>query len=115
MSEPGEGEQAGARRDTGRRTRGRGVGMGKLFDVLQPEPASGPKTLTTSVGMAFVLIPAGTFQMGSPDHEPGHRANESPVHEIVIGKPFYFGVHPVTQSQFLAVTGRNPSRFTAAN
>jgi formylglycine-generating enzyme required for sulfatase activity len=89
--------------------------MGKLFDVLQPEAAGGPKALVNSVGMSFVLIPAGTFQMGSPDSEPGHRTNESPVHEVVIGKPFYFGIHPVTQAQYLAVTGKNPAKFTVAN
>ncbi len=63
--------------------------------------------------MAFVLIPTGTFQMGSPEHEYGHRTNEGPVHEVLIGKPFYFGTVPVTQTQYLAITGRNPSRFTS--
>ena len=109
MSEPGEEAKAG------RRSRGRGVGLEKLFDVLQPEVASGPKSLVNAVGMSFVLIPAGTFQMGSPPHEPGHRTNEEPVHEVVIGAPVYLGMAPVTQRQYLAVMGKNPSRFTATS
>src|SRR3954468_21432083 len=64
--------------------------------------------------MAFVLIPAGKFMMGSPDDERGHRANEGPVHEVVIGNTFYLGVHPVTQTAYGAVTGKNPSRFSVS-
>jgi formylglycine-generating enzyme required for sulfatase activity len=122
MAEPGEGENAAAgagapeRREGGRRSRSRAVDMGQLFDALTPQAqAAAPKALVNSVGMSFVLVPAGSFQMGSPDPEPGHRANEGPVHEVVVGNPFYLGVHPVTQGQFLAVTGRNPSRFTPTN
>jgi formylglycine-generating enzyme required for sulfatase activity len=101
------------RREGGRRARK--VDLGKVLDdVLVSTPASaGPKTLTNSVGMAFVLVPAGKFQMGSPADEPGHRTNEGPVHEVVIGNPFYFDVHPVTQAAYLAVTGKNPARFAA--
>jgi formylglycine-generating enzyme required for sulfatase activity len=114
MAEPGE-ETGSTRRESGRRTRGRPVDLDRLFDVLQPEAAGGPKSLTNSAGLSFVLIPAGTFQMGSPDTEPGHRTNEAPVHEIVIGKPLFMGIQPVTQAQYLTVMGKNPARFTPAN
>ena len=67
MSEPGEEARAG------RRARGRGVGLEKLFDVLQPEAASGPKTLANAIGMSFVLIPAGSV----PDGLSGRRARPS--------------------------------------
>lgn len=70
-----------------------------------------PKLITNTIGMTFALIPPGTFQMGSPDDEPGHRPHEAPVHEITITKPFYLSVHPVTQSQFTKVCGFNPSHF----
>jgi formylglycine-generating enzyme required for sulfatase activity len=63
--------------------------------------------------MAFVLIPSGTFQMGSPDSEFGHRTNEGPVHEVVIGKSFYIGTQPVTQGAYIKVMGYNPARFKA--
>ncbi len=72
-----------------------------------------PEQRTNSVGMAFRLVPAGKFLMGAPDDEPGWNRHESPVHSVVITKPFYLGVGPVTQAQFAAVMGFNPSYFSA--
>ena len=44
----------------------------------------------------FVLIPAGTFQMGS---HVGYNGNK-PVHEVIITKPFYMGKYEVTQAEY---------------
>jgi formylglycine-generating enzyme required for sulfatase activity len=63
------------------------------------------KTLTNSIGMEFVLIPAGTFKMGSNTGDP----DERPVHEVTISKAFYMGKYEVTQGQWQAVMGTNPS------
>jgi len=114
MPEPGD--SASEPRREGSRRSARKVDLGKVLDeVLVSAPAaSGPKTLTNSLGMTFVLVPAGKFMMGSPADEPGRRANEGPAHEVVIGNAFYLGIHPVTQSAYLAVIGKNPSRFHAA-
>jgi len=49
--------------------------------------------------------------MGSPDSEQGRKGNEGPQHEVTISKPFYIGVTEVTQAQYEAVMGTNPSRF----
>ncbi|MGQ4809396.1 Hercynine oxygenase [Candidatus Entotheonellaceae bacterium PAL068K] len=68
-------------------------------------PAS--KTLVNSIGMEFRLIPAGTFMMGSLNGE----ADEQPVHQVTISKPFYLGKYEVTQGQWQAVMGNNPSFF----
>ncbi len=114
MAEPGEDPGTGQRREGGRRARSRPIDLDKLLEGLQPETPTGPKTLTNSVRASFVLVPAGSFQMGSPDTEEGHRTNEGPVHEVVIGKAFYIATQPITQSIYLMVTGRNPSRFTIA-
>jgi len=70
-----------------------------------------PAGLTNSVGMAFRLVPAGKFLMGAPDDEPGWHPHESPVHGVVITRPFYLAVGPVTQGQFAAVMGFNPAHF----
>ncbi len=51
---------------------------------------------TNSIGMPFVLVPAGDFAMGSENGQP----NERPVHRVRITKPFYLGKHEVTQAQF---------------
>ncbi len=48
------------------------------------------------VDMAFRLIPAGRFRMGSR----GYDSTEEPVHEVVIPEPFWMAETPVTQAQF---------------
>src|SRR5262245_52534189 len=72
----------------------------------------GNKVITNSVGMKLTLIPAGKFMMGSPAAEE-ERDGEELQHEVVITKPYYLGVHEVTQEQFQKVYGSNPSFFKA--
>jgi len=61
--------------------------------------------------MEFVLIAAGAFQMGSDDRE-GDTRTEKPVHTVRLTQPFYLGTYEVTQGQWQAVMGANPSHFT---
>jgi formylglycine-generating enzyme required for sulfatase activity len=68
------------------------------------------KTFTNSLGMYFVLIPAGTFMMGAGENEPVS-GGERPRHRVTISKPFYLGRYEVTQEQWEAVMGENPSEF----
>lgn len=73
-----------------------------------------PKTIVNSLGMRFVMLPAGEFLMGS-DEPPGALAadfpdlerrrleelgDEAPVHRVRITRPSYFGQHEVTVGQF---------------
>jgi formylglycine-generating enzyme required for sulfatase activity len=73
-----------------------------------------PKTRTFDLGdgvdLEMVLIPAGTFMMGSPDSEEG-RSDDETQHEVTISKPFYLGKYSVTQAQWQQVMGTNPSEF----
>ncbi len=91
--------------------------MTKADEAPQPsgvEPTDRPQpkgVLTNSIGMKLVPIQPGEFLMGSPTGEPGAAAEEERQHAVVISKPFLMGMHEVTQSQFAAVMGRNPSRF----
>jgi len=71
-----------------------------------------PRSLKNSIGMEFVLIPAGSFMMGSPLEEKGRHEWEGPIHIVHITHPFYLGVCPVTQEQYLQIVGKNPSFFT---
>jgi formylglycine-generating enzyme required for sulfatase activity len=64
--------------------------------------------VTNSIGMELVLIQAGEFQMGRSDGDK----DEQPVHTVRISKPFYLGKYEVTQAQWRAVMGNNPSGFT---
>lgn len=75
-------------------------------------PLTEAKDLTNSIGMKFVRIPAGKFLMGSPIDEKDRRDDET-QHEVEITKPFYLGVHEVTQEQYERVMGVNPSEFSA--
>jgi len=68
-------------------------------------------TFANSIGMEFVLIPAGTFMMGSPDSDTEARDDEKPAHRVTISQPFYLGKYPVTQAQWAAMIGNNPSQF----
>jgi formylglycine-generating enzyme len=52
-----------------------------------------------STGIEFVLIPAGSFVMGSPDHEPG-RDKDEVAHTRVIAEPFYMSQWEVTVGQY---------------
>ena len=59
--------------------------------------------LGNGVAMRFVLIPAGTFMMGSTGDELGQRENEKPQHEVTIPR-CWMGQYPVTQAQWREVT-----------
>jgi len=67
--------------------------------------------IRNSLGMEFVLIPEGEFDMGSPSREKRRKLWESPVHRVSIKKPFYLGRYPVTQEQWNKVMGNSPSYF----
>lgn len=68
------------------------------------------KEFTNSLGMTFVLIPAGTFMMGSPEGESG-RSDDEQQHQVTISRPFYLQTTPVTQGQWQRVMDKNPSYF----
>jgi formylglycine-generating enzyme required for sulfatase activity len=87
--------------------------QGKILTL----PSSGKENaaletaITNSIGMKFVLIQAGEFQMGSPDNEKDRQSDEGPQHKVKITKPFYMQTTEVTQAQWKAVMGNNPSNF----
>jgi formylglycine-generating enzyme required for sulfatase activity len=73
---------------------------------VYPQQPAAPKTLRNSIGMEFVLIQAGTFQMGSNDG-----SHEKPAHTVRLTRSYYLGKYEVTQAQWEAVMGNNPSHF----
>lgn len=72
------------------------------------------KYLTVDLGngitMNLVFIPGGQFLMGSPETEKDRDNDEEPIRKVTIS-PFYIGQFPVTQSQWEAIMGNNPSFF----
>ncbi len=65
--------------------------------------------------MRLTLIPAGQFLMGSPPNDTDAEGDDKPRHGVRITRPFYLGITEVSQAQYLAVIGKNPSHFSAAN
>jgi formylglycine-generating enzyme required for sulfatase activity len=85
-------------------------------EPIAPAAAAAPstptpeKSLTNSLGVKFVWIPPGTFMMGSPKEEKERKDDET-LHKVTLTKGFYLGVDTVTQEQWMAVMGSNPSKF----
>jgi sulfatase modifying factor 1 len=95
------------------------VSADEQTDSSPGQPATDPnalqdlETITSSIGMELRLIPAGEFLMGSPASETDRSDREGPQHLVRITQPFYMGTYEVTQSQWLAVMGSNPSSFAS--
>ena len=60
-------------------------------------------------------IPAGSFDMGSPNGEQDRYGDEDPVHRVTFAEGFWMGKYEVTQAQWEAVMGNNPSSFSGAD
>lgn len=73
--------------------------------------ASGRGGFTNSIGVEFVKIPAGSFTMGRDKNFEEGDDVETPQHKVTITRDFYLGKYEVTQAQWVAVMGSNPSNF----
>jgi formylglycine-generating enzyme required for sulfatase activity/tRNA A-37 threonylcarbamoyl transferase component Bud32 len=80
----------------------------KAVGASQSQPAASVKN---GIGMELVLVPAGSFKMGSTNGQE----IEKPVHDVTISQPFYMAKYEVTQAQWKAVMGSNPSSFKGDN
>ncbi len=60
-------------------------------------------------GIVFVLVPGGSFSMGSPETETGREDNEGPVHKVRLS-PYLISKYEVTQEQWKRIMEINPSR-----
>lgn len=77
------------------------------FDLGVLGPTELPEDFTNSLGMKLKLIPAGEFMMGSPADEEG-RDDDETQHRVRITKPYYLGLHEVTQGQWEELIGSRP-------
>jgi uncharacterized protein YjdB len=95
-----------------------GVGYGKANITVKTVDGSN-KTATCAVTVVMPSVPMiwiepGTFTMGSPAGEQ-YRENNETEHSVTLTKGFYMGAYHVTQAQYKAVTGINPSDFNVEN
>ena len=63
----------------------------------------------------MLLVPPGTFDMGCSPSNQSCYPNESPVHTVTLTNAFYMGRYEVTQAQWEATMGSNPSHFQSAS
>jgi formylglycine-generating enzyme required for sulfatase activity len=70
----------------------------------------------TATQMEMALVPAGTFVMGcTASNQDACRSDENPTHSVTLTQALYMGRYEVTQSQWLAIMGSNPSNFQGAS
>jgi formylglycine-generating enzyme required for sulfatase activity len=79
-----------------------------LLALLDQARAQAPNEITNSIGMKLLLIPKGTFMMGSPESEERRRPQES-QHDVTLSKDYFLGAYEVTQSEYKQVMNKNPS------
>jgi len=96
--------------------------------VTNPAGKTVRAQVVVSVGLRFILpdvsspgttaslmmnrIPTGSFQMGHHSGEEYTLPDEDPQHQVTIGGDFYMGAFEVTQAQWVAIMGSNPSHFS---
>jgi formylglycine-generating enzyme required for sulfatase activity len=88
--------------------------QGKIVKREQHTAQQYIEDLGHGVVLELVSIPGGTFLMGAPKSEAESSDYERPQHQVTLA-PFYLGKYPVTQAQWQAVMGDNPSYFKGAN
>ncbi len=90
-----------------------------LRAAMTPSGNETPRELTIDLGdgvtMEMTYIKPGTFVMGGASTADGRfECVEVPKHEVTLTRGFYLGKHEVTQAQYEAIMGSNPSRSTKA-
>jgi formylglycine-generating enzyme required for sulfatase activity len=75
--------------------------------VVGPPPVIELPSITNTLDMTLIEIPAGTFMMGSPETEKNHQGDEH-LHKVTISKPFCMQTTEVTQGQWKEMMGTEP-------
>jgi formylglycine-generating enzyme required for sulfatase activity len=91
------------------------VTVNKFGEIIQRQPCVARyfiEDLGNGVKLEMAAIPGGTFMMGSLKEE-GYDT-EKPQHQVTLSS-FFMGKYPVTQAQYQAIMGTNPSHFKGSN
>ena len=78
------------------------------------ESSSPANRTVADLKLELLWIKPGTFVMGSPPEEAGRNQAEGPQTRVTFTQGYWLGKTPVTQAQYEAFIGSNPSNFTAA-
>ncbi len=82
-------------------------------DDSDPNSVVAGLPVVTQDGSTFLSICAGTFEMGCTAGQSSCRSNESPVHSVTLTNDFWMSETEVTQGQWQALMGNNPSNFSS--
>jgi formylglycine-generating enzyme required for sulfatase activity len=88
------------------------IGDGSLS--VQADPPRLAIGLSARLHLRLAWCPPGTFLMGSPPGEE-KRSDDETQHKVTLSRGFWLGVTPLTQAQWQAVVGRNPSHVKGAD
>jgi serine/threonine protein kinase len=87
--------------------------LGKITNRQNHQANYFVEDLGNGVTLEMVQIPGGKFLMGSPKREQGRRPDEGPQHQVTV-PGFFIGKYEITQAQYQAIMGNNPSDFREA-
>lgn len=85
------------------------AGLGLAWAVAQGLTSSQNAGAKNAIGMEFVKVAPGEFSMGCSTGDSACTAEEKPTHHVQLTKAFEIGKYEVTQAQWQAVMGSNPS------
>jgi len=99
-----------------------------IDQIMAAKALGAPVAFENSIGMRFVLIPAGDFMMGSkipaeqvarlssePNIQPKRFAGEHPRRKVKLTGAFYMSIHEVTQKQYQAIAAAKDDNMPATN
>lgn len=84
--------------------------QGNITNRRKEEAKYFEEDLGNGVTLEMVQIPGGKFTMGSPPGEAQRESDESPQHQVTV-EGFFMGKYEITQAQYQAIMGNNPSNF----
>jgi eukaryotic-like serine/threonine-protein kinase len=84
-------------------------GDGKIIALNSGSARYLTENLGRGITLDMVFIPSGTFMMGSDES-----SDEQPIHPVTVPS-FHIGKYPITQAQYQAIVGENPSFFRGAD
>lgn len=89
-------------------------GCGKIYELImegfkyrEVNPQGYQEYTHIQTSLVFVLIPSGTFRMGSPSNEKDRKTNEGPVHEVKLDS-YLIAKYELTQEAWTKVMGTSP-------
>jgi len=90
-----------------------GLAMPVLYILYRSQQAlpTPEQSSAQALRPSMIRLPAGSFLMGSTEQDEAAESDEKPQHQVTLTQPFFISETEVTQAQYEAVMGTNPSNF----